>query len=430
MRVSSSQPDVGRQKLTILTPKEFRQAYSPADGLAVRDPGKRRVQAVQCRLGFAEEDRKEKATGGSAINPLAVRPTYRTCVHHEMPLRSTSSVVFLDKSLCISLVELEGRRSPQPALYRSALSVRLGVSSRRRSPTDSKRAKANEGYGRIRAAALSESHKRDDRESSLGRCRSPLSKLGGCKVEQTAPARGVNSKADDSDTRRHGNTLGLLSFRGPNPSNTKPGRRKENADEAAVSSRSNFRNRQPTFSSVPADSRGWSKQAGNDKTEEGEEGLSSAEAHTVSADETCHYRSKDTTESQEGKPLSLKEALELFKPDFICRSQGRLRRLEQRARRRKVLHDSNPDLVQSFREDRGNPKRNCTTPDPLSDNLFKPRERSISGREMQLRSRRIYNKLPEVTRKKEEEKKRAVSQTNRLRAEVFKKRILDQILQR
>lgn len=34
---------------------------------------------------------------------------------------------------------------------------------------------------------------------------------------------------------------------------------------------------------------------------------------------------------------------------------------------------------------------------------------------------RIYNKLPEVTKKKEEEKKRAVSETNRLRAEVFKK---------
>lgn len=34
---------------------------------------------------------------------------------------------------------------------------------------------------------------------------------------------------------------------------------------------------------------------------------------------------------------------------------------------------------------------------------------------------RIYNKLPEVAKKKEEEKKRAESQTNRLRAEVFKK---------
>ncbi|KTG38798.1 hypothetical protein cypCar_00012499 [Cyprinus carpio] len=49
---------------------------------------------------------------------------------------------------------------------------------------------------------------------------------------------------------------------------------------------------------------------------------------------------------------------------------------------------------------------------------------------MQWRSRRIYNKLPEVTKKKEEERKRLVLETNRLRAEVFKKKVLDQILQR
>lgn len=34
---------------------------------------------------------------------------------------------------------------------------------------------------------------------------------------------------------------------------------------------------------------------------------------------------------------------------------------------------------------------------------------------------RIYNKLPEVKMKKEEEKKKVVSQTNRLRAMVYKK---------
>uniref|UniRef100_A0A3Q3W8I9 ALMS motif domain-containing protein n=1 Tax=Mola mola TaxID=94237 RepID=A0A3Q3W8I9_MOLML len=126
----------------------------------------------------------------------------------------------------------------------------------------------------------------------------------------------------------------------------------------------------------------------------------------------------------------LQEALELFRPDFISRSQGRVMQLEQRAVRRRALRDTKPDLVQGHREDCCKQKRNCTTPDPLSDNLFKPRERYISGREMQLRSRRIYNKLPEVTKKKEEEKKRTISQTNRLRVEVFKKRLLDQILQR
>ncbi|XP_048465043.1 (E2-independent) E3 ubiquitin-conjugating enzyme FATS [Rhincodon typus] len=75
-------------------------------------------------------------------------------------------------------------------------------------------------------------------------------------------------------------------------------------------------------------------------------------------------------------------------------------------------------------------KRQCTVPHPLSDNLFKPKERMIPEKEMQMRSKRIYNMLPEVKRKKEEEKKKIISQTNRLRAEVFKKKLLDQILQR
>uniref|UniRef100_UPI003AAD7F41 (E2-independent) E3 ubiquitin-conjugating enzyme FATS n=1 Tax=Centroberyx gerrardi TaxID=166262 RepID=UPI003AAD7F41 len=180
------------------------------------------------------------------------------------------------------------------------------------------------------------------------------------------------------------------------------------------------------------DSRTWGRR---EKKEERQGRGCSRQAQKVPAlnkDKTCCYHSRLTAGSVDGTPktLSLKEALELFRPDFISRSQGRVRRLEQRARRRRAVQDSNLDLVQGLGEDRGKRRRNCTTPDPLSDNLFKPRERSISGREMQLRSRRIYNKLPEVTKKKEEEKKRAVSQTNRLRAELFKKRLLDQILQR
>ncbi|XP_040342700.1 (E2-independent) E3 ubiquitin-conjugating enzyme FATS isoform X4 [Herpailurus yagouaroundi] len=65
-----------------------------------------------------------------------------------------------------------------------------------------------------------------------------------------------------------------------------------------------------------------------------------------------------------------------------------------------------------------------------ADNLFKPKERYISEKEMHLRSKRIYNNLPEVKRKKEEQKKRVILQSNRLRAEVFKKQLLDQLLQR
>eukprot|EP00063_Salmo_salar_P035990 XP_014010825.1 PREDICTED: centrosomal protein C10orf90-like [Salmo salar] len=74
--------------------------------------------------------------------------------------------------------------------------------------------------------------------------------------------------------------------------------------------------------------------------------------------------------------------------------------------------------------------RHSTRPSPLSDNLFRPRDRAITGKEMQLRTRQNYKNLPEVRRKQEEEKRREDYLTNRLRADLFKKKLLDEILQR
>ncbi|XP_067908842.1 (E2-independent) E3 ubiquitin-conjugating enzyme FATS [Heterodontus francisci] len=136
--------------------------------------------------------------------------------------------------------------------------------------------------------------------------------------------------------------------------------------------------------------------------------------------------------------LTLREALEMYKPDFISRSQKRIQQLEVKAKQRRV------QLAEPMKQQKkrmGPPvqntsfpspikKRQCTVPHPLSDKLFKPRERMIPEKEMQMRSKRIYDMLPEVKRKKEEEKKKIISQTNRLRAELFKKKLLYQILQR
>ncbi|KAM3606041.1 uncharacterized protein V6R79_009831 [Siganus canaliculatus] len=132
MRVSDSQLDECRWKATTVAPNELRQVYSPDDGLAGRDGGKRIF--VQRELKCAEGDREQDVTGVSFMK-VSSQPSYRSCVHYEVPLRSTSSVVFLDKSLSISLVELRGRRGGQPISYRSTLSVRLGISSRHRSST-------------------------------------------------------------------------------------------------------------------------------------------------------------------------------------------------------------------------------------------------------------------------------------------------------
>ncbi|XP_056326078.1 (E2-independent) E3 ubiquitin-conjugating enzyme FATS [Danio aesculapii] len=112
--------------------------------------------------------------------------------------------------------------------------------------------------------------------------------------------------------------------------------------------------------------------------------------------------------------LSLSEALALRRPGFILRSQARVRAVECRSEERQKA-----EILQD------------------RESLLKSKDRSIMGKGPQMRSRRNYNQLPEVKkrreeekRKKEEEKRKLVSRTNRMRAELFKKKLLQQILQR
>ncbi|XP_055464855.1 (E2-independent) E3 ubiquitin-conjugating enzyme FATS isoform X3 [Psammomys obesus] len=127
--------------------------------------------------------------------------------------------------------------------------------------------------------------------------------------------------------------------------------------------------------------------------------------------------------------MTLQEALEVRRPQFISRSQERLQKLKHKVQQRKTQPKENLRQKESLLPVRAN-KKQFTIPHPLSDNLFKPKERCISEKEMHMRSKRIYNNLPEVKKKKEEQKKRVILQSNRLRAEVFKKQLLDQLLQR
>ncbi|XP_043782034.1 (E2-independent) E3 ubiquitin-conjugating enzyme FATS isoform X2 [Cervus elaphus] len=148
-------------------------------------------------------------------------------------------------------------------------------------------------------------------------------------------------------------------------------------------------------------------------------------------DPATHVLPEDCSESQQGpeSSLTLQEALEVRKPQFISRSQERLKKLEYMVQQRKAQRKESLAPKQSPLPVRTN-KKQFTVPHPLSDNLFKPKERYISEKEMHMRSKRIYNNLPEVRKKKEEQKKRVILQSNRLRAEVFKKQLLDQLLQR
>ncbi|KAG8435495.1 hypothetical protein GDO86_013433 [Hymenochirus boettgeri] len=150
------------------------------------------------------------------------------------------------------------------------------------------------------------------------------------------------------------------------------------------------------------------------------------------------FQMKHLNKSNYTKPeiMSLQKALEHHRPDFISNSQERVQKLELMAQRRKIQQiplseNSISSPVQKLPEKASySRKKLFTVPLPLSDNLFKPKERTISEKEMQQRSKRIYNSLPEVKRKKEEEEKKMITQSNRMRAELFKKKLLNQILQR
>ncbi|XP_069467589.1 (E2-independent) E3 ubiquitin-conjugating enzyme FATS isoform X2 [Ambystoma mexicanum] len=131
--------------------------------------------------------------------------------------------------------------------------------------------------------------------------------------------------------------------------------------------------------------------------------------------------------------LTLREALELHRPGFISHSRQRIQKLEHMAQLRKAQSSENlaPEKKQLHSSVSSYSRRKLyTVPHPLSDNLFKPKERAISEKEMQLRSKRIYNSLPEVKKKQEDQQKKVVLQSNRQRAELFKKKLLNRVLHR
>ncbi|XP_053926939.1 (E2-independent) E3 ubiquitin-conjugating enzyme FATS isoform X2 [Cuculus canorus] len=135
-------------------------------------------------------------------------------------------------------------------------------------------------------------------------------------------------------------------------------------------------------------------------------------------------------------PRTLREALEIHNPQFISRSQERLKKLQHMVQLRKAQQSDVPAsnqgaLIRKLSStSTSSRKKQCTVPHPLSDNLFKPKERFIPEKEMHMRSKRIYDNLPEVKKKQEEKQKRIIIQHNRLRVEIFKKQLLDQLLHR
>ncbi|OXB75831.1 UNVERIFIED_CONTAM: hypothetical protein H355_009464 [Colinus virginianus] len=129
--------------------------------------------------------------------------------------------------------------------------------------------------------------------------------------------------------------------------------------------------------------------------------------------------------------LTLQEALAMRRPDFIFRSGERVKHLKLVMEERRIQ-----SVLQTEREELFNPPekrkgyRNANH--VLSDRgtsaflllvfcyLIKEKRRAIPKSEMVRRSKRIYEQLPEVQKKREEEKRKSEYNSYRLKAQLYK----------
>ncbi|XP_010950974.2 (E2-independent) E3 ubiquitin-conjugating enzyme FATS isoform X2 [Camelus dromedarius] len=354
-------------------------------------------------------------------------PVFSSCVHLRVSQQCPNSIYYLDRSLS---VPIEPPRLAGPKMHRSVLSLSLSCSSHTLTPDGA--------AGTVNAEPMSRALKPELTEGS-----------------QTLPGPSWNLglqgflKENPSLGRVHSGTMrtgpcpwrGFLPLETPEFADAETNQvtgRKGQEDQAARCHISGHANQLSIH--IP----GWSYTAGDytccdlvvkikecKRREDPTTPEPTSPEPAPPGGPVAHDLSEDCPESQRtpASSLTLQEALEVRKPQFISRSQERLKKLEHMVQQRKAQQNESPRPKQSLLPVRAN-KKQFTVPHPLSDNLFKPKERYISEKEMHMRSKRIYNNLPEVRKKKEDQKKRVILQSNRLRAQVFKKQLLDQLLQR
>ncbi|XP_045918150.1 uncharacterized protein alms1 isoform X4 [Micropterus dolomieu] len=133
--------------------------------------------------------------------------------------------------------------------------------------------------------------------------------------------------------------------------------------------------------------------------------------------------SRSKTKSSGLARISLQEALEMRRPEFISHSRQRVRRLALQVEERKLQEILSRERDELFSQP-GGPER---LPRPAGTALLR---RAVPRKEMIQRSKQIYDNLPEVQRRKEEERRKAEYRSYRLNAQLYNKRITSRVLGR
>ncbi|KAM6076224.1 centrosome-associated protein ALMS1 isoform 3-T3 [Chlamydotis macqueenii] len=129
--------------------------------------------------------------------------------------------------------------------------------------------------------------------------------------------------------------------------------------------------------------------------------------------------------------LTLQEALAVHRPDFISRSGERVKRLKlvmEERRIQSVAQSKQEGLLDPPEKGKGYGNANHVLTDrglPIQE-----KKRAIPKSEMVQRSKRIYEQLPEVQKKREEEKRKLEYNSYRLKARLYKTKITSRVLGR
>ncbi|GAB6029569.1 hypothetical protein CHUAL_005313 [Chamberlinius hualienensis] len=134
---------------------------------------------------------------------------------------------------------------------------------------------------------------------------------------------------------------------------------------------------------------------------------------------------KFTWASKNVYPLPLQESFKMFKPNTIKRVESRQRNLKLEVELRKRVGSYRNGLLTNY------PQRifhRVTIPLPISVQHHRPQKRTFSHYEMREQTEKIYSELPEITARKELKVRENVYRTNRLMANMFRKKLQGKVL--
>ncbi|XP_072026974.1 LOW QUALITY PROTEIN: uncharacterized protein [Amphiura filiformis] len=123
--------------------------------------------------------------------------------------------------------------------------------------------------------------------------------------------------------------------------------------------------------------------------------------------------------------LSLQEAFEEKRAEFISRSRERQKKLQLAAEERQTEIEHELERNRLF-QDKRQQKVNAQA-HPYSDQLHKPQKRRLTKKEIKEQTQRLYAQLPEVLQRNEAEKRLQTYESNRLKAQVYRKKLSDRV---